>query len=265
MQWLVVERATALAAQEALLSKALGVPSLLEVAAASSSDSSSKDDISVIQQGLDMLHAYLHACSKAKLAGLEQLQMFVRQLEQDVQHSLQEMQQQEQQQQQQQQQQLAGLPEEGGVDDLLCEEEAQQQQRHGVSGAADSWQESSEARLQDSPFMRERLATTATAKQQAAASTGAAHANEDIIKKRLFFSKATSSGTTAAAAAAAAAASAGGDGCDAATGRMADQDSAVLVTPVLTCSSAKKSQQGLVARLLLRCFQPSSNSPRCKE
>lgn len=95
-----------------------------------------------------------------------------------------------------------------------------------------------QARLQDSPFVRERLATaaTATAKQQAAAGSSTAHAN-DNIKKRLFFSKTTSSGTAAAAAAA------GGDGCDAATGRMADQDSAVLATPVLTRSSGKQTQQ----------------------
>jgi murein L,D-transpeptidase YcbB/YkuD len=110
-----------------------------------------QDDVSVIQQGLDTLHAYLHACSKAKLAGLEQLQLIVQQLEQDVQQSLQEMQQQEEQQQEeQQQQQVAGLPEEGGVEELLREGEQQQQQQQllqAVNAAAASTQESSEVCL----------------------------------------------------------------------------------------------------------------------
>jgi hypothetical protein len=139
-----------------------------------------QDDVRVIQQGLDTLHAYLHACSKAKFAGLQQLQLIVQQLEQNVRQNtqqdeqqtqqleqdvllnmqdvqqaeqqqevrqyMQEMQQQQKQVEQQQQQQLAGLPE----DSMLMYEGSeagqgqQQQQQHAAGAAAGSMQQSSE-------------------------------------------------------------------------------------------------------------------------
>lgn len=94
----------------------------------------------MIQQGLDTLHAYLHASSMTRLADLEQLQAAVQQLELAVQQSMQEM----QQQREDEQQQLAGLSADlEGVGDLSAVEPPQQQP-HAVDAGAGSRQDSGE-------------------------------------------------------------------------------------------------------------------------
>jgi hypothetical protein len=141
-----------------------------------------------------------------------------------------EMQQQHQlTQQQQQQQQLAGLPEDSMLAyDVLQAGQGQQQQQQ-------------QARLQDSPYMRERLA--ASTKQQDAAHPDPAQVNNDVVRK--LYASAAGAATSSVAvatedvvAAAAATAAAGGVGSQ----RMGGGDVQVLAEPVLGPRSAKKEQ-----------------------